>query len=157
MIRVVESGADAVVTKSIGPDPRKGHPGPVLASSHGGLLNAVGLTNPGIEAFGDEMRVLRERKVPVVLSIFGNTIQEISEVARKGDAMKPHAIELNLSCPHAEISQIAHDPEMTIGLLGEKMLKANLITKSDIERVRKQDKTAPSVDKTSAQNNAGKN
>jgi dihydroorotate dehydrogenase (NAD+) catalytic subunit len=113
MIRVVESGADAVVTKSIGSEPRKGHPGPVLASSHGGLLNAVGLTNPGIEAFGDEMRVLREKKVPVVLSIFGNTIQEISEVARKGEAMKPHAIELNLSCPHAEISQIAHDPEMT--------------------------------------------
>lgn len=113
MIRVIESGADAVVTKSIGPDPRKGHSGPVLASSHGGLLNAVGLTNPGIEAFGDEMDLLRKKKVPVVLSIFGNSIQEISEVARKGEAMKPHAIELNLSCPHAEISQIAHDPEMT--------------------------------------------
>ncbi|MGY5864711.1 MAG: dihydroorotate dehydrogenase [Candidatus Thorarchaeota archaeon] len=113
MIRVIESGADAVVTKSIGPVPRKGHPGPILASSHGGLLNAVGLTNPGIDAFGDEMDLLREKKVPVVLSIFGNTIEEISEIASKGEAMKPHAIELNLSCPHAEISQIAHDPEMT--------------------------------------------
>ena len=113
MVRVIESGADVVVTKSIGPSPRKGHPGPVLTSSHGGLLNAVGLTNPGIDAFGDEMELLRRKKVPVVLSIFGNTIEEISEVAKKGEAMRPHAIELNLSCPHAEISQIAHDPEMT--------------------------------------------
>lgn len=113
MVRVIESGADVVVTKSIGPSPRKGHPGPVLTSSHGGLLNAVGLTNPGIDAFGDEMELLRRKKVPVVLSIFGNTIEEISEVAKKGEAMRPHAIELNLSCPHAEISQIAYDPEMT--------------------------------------------
>jgi dihydroorotate dehydrogenase (NAD+) catalytic subunit len=113
MNRVIESGADAVVTKSIGVSPRKGHPGPVLASSHGGLLNAVGLTNPGIDAFSDEMDILRGKKVPVVLSIFGNTVEEITDVARKGEAMKPHAIELNLSCPHAEISQIAHDPEMT--------------------------------------------
>ena len=113
MARVIESGADAVVTKSIGPSPRKGHPGPVLTSSHGGLLNAVGLTNPGIDAFSDEMDLLRRKNVPVVLSIFGNTIQEISEVARKGEVMKPQAIELNLSCPHAEISQIAHNPELT--------------------------------------------
>ncbi|MFW9792818.1 MAG: dihydroorotate dehydrogenase [Candidatus Thorarchaeota archaeon] len=113
MIRVIKAGADAVVTKSIGLTPRKGHPGPVLTASHGGLLNAVGLTNPGIDAFSDEMSLLRNKKVPVVLSIFGNTIEEISEVARKGEAMKPHAIELNLSCPHAEISQIAHDSEMT--------------------------------------------
>ncbi|MHA2426179.1 MAG: dihydroorotate dehydrogenase, partial [Candidatus Thorarchaeota archaeon] len=65
MGRVIESGADVVVTKSIGPRPRKGHPGPVLASSHGGLINAVGLTNPGIDAFKEEMELLRSKKVPV--------------------------------------------------------------------------------------------
>ncbi|MFX1483098.1 MAG: dihydroorotate dehydrogenase [Promethearchaeota archaeon] len=114
MIRAIESGADVVVTKSIGPSPRKGHPGPILTSSHGGLLNAVGLTNPGIDAFSEEMRMLRERKIPVVLSIFGNTIHEVVDVAEKGASMKPKAIELNLSCPHAEISQIAHDPDLTL-------------------------------------------
>jgi dihydroorotate dehydrogenase (NAD+) catalytic subunit len=113
MRRVSDSGADAVVTKSIGRVPRKGHPGPVLATSHGGLLNAVGLTNPGIENFAEEMKVLRESKVPVVLSIFGSTIEEIVEVANLGADMKPDAIELNLSCPHAEISQISHDPKLT--------------------------------------------
>ncbi|MFX0054070.1 MAG: dihydroorotate dehydrogenase [Promethearchaeota archaeon] len=111
--RVHESGADAVVTKSIGSVPRKGHPGPILATSHGGLINAVGLTNPGIESFVDEMAALKESGVPVVLSIFGNSPKELADVASKGIEMKPEAIELNLSCPHAEIAQIAHDPDLT--------------------------------------------
>ena len=93
--RVRDSGADAVVTKSVGPKPKKGHPGPILASSHNGLLNAVGLTNPGIEAFKEEMEQLRKQGVPVILSIFGNTIDDIQRVAHKGDALKPKAIELN--------------------------------------------------------------
>jgi dihydroorotate dehydrogenase (NAD+) catalytic subunit len=111
--RVHESGADAVVTKSIGPVPRKGHPGPILATSHGGLINAVGLTNPGIDSFVDEMAELKKSGVPVVLSVFGNSPQELADVASKGVEMKPEAIELNLSCPHAEIAQIAHDPDLT--------------------------------------------
>jgi dihydroorotate dehydrogenase (NAD+) catalytic subunit len=111
--RVHESGADAVVTKSIGASPRKGHPGPILATSHGGLLNAVGLTNPGIDSFIDEMDELKKSGVPVVLSVFGNSPKEIADVASKGVEMKPEAIELNLSCPHAEIAQIAHDPNLT--------------------------------------------
>ncbi|MHA2020272.1 MAG: dihydroorotate dehydrogenase [Candidatus Thorarchaeota archaeon] len=111
--RVHESGADAVVTKSIGPRPRKGHPGPILATSHGGLLNAVGLTNPGIDSFAEEMAELKKSGVPIVLSIFGNSPQELADVASKGVEMKPKAIELNLSCPHAEIAQIAHDPNLT--------------------------------------------
>ena len=113
LAKVATSGADAVVTKSIGLNPRKGHPGPVLTTSHGGLINAVGLTNPGIDAFKDEMELLKEKKVPVVLSIFGNTVEEVSEVARKAVQLKPDAIELNLSCPHAEIGQISHNPDLT--------------------------------------------
>jgi len=113
MIRVVNSGADAVVTKSIGFRPRKGNSGPVLTESHGGLLNAVGLTNPGIDAFESEMKLLRKANIPVVMSIFGNTPQEIADIAEKAAGMKPSAIELNLSCPHAEISQISHSPKLT--------------------------------------------
>ena len=101
------------MTKSVGPVPRKGHPGPILATSHGGLINAVGLTNPGIDSFVDEMAALKESGVPVVLSIFGNSPQELADVASRGAEMKPEAIELNLSCPHAEIAQIAHDPDLT--------------------------------------------
>jgi len=111
--RVHESGADAVVTKSIGLKPRRGHQGPILATSHGGLLNAVGLTNPGIDSFVEEMIELKKSDVSIVLSIFGNSPQEIADVASKGVEMEPNAIELNLSCPHAEIAQISHDPSLT--------------------------------------------
>jgi dihydroorotate dehydrogenase (NAD+) catalytic subunit len=111
--RVVESGADAVVTKSIGLNPRKGYPGPILTTSHGGLLNAVGLTNPGIDNFVDELSCLHDSETPIILSIFGNTIEEITEVADKGMNAHPAAIELNLSCPHAEIGLISHSPELT--------------------------------------------
>jgi dihydroorotate dehydrogenase (NAD+) catalytic subunit len=113
MLRALNSGADAVVTKSIGLEPRKGHNGPVLATSHGGLLNAVGLTNPGIDAFGEEMQILKDAKVPVIMSIFADNPKEIAVVAEKASKLGPSAIELNLSCPHAEISQISHSPEIT--------------------------------------------
>ena len=113
MQRVARSGADVIVTKSIGLRPRKGHPGPILAVSHDGLLNAVGLTNPGIDAFSIEMQSIKTADVPVVLSIFGNSIEEIVEVAEKGSELYPDAIELNLSCPHAEIGLIAHSPNLT--------------------------------------------
>jgi len=111
--RVADAGADVVVTKSIGIRPREGHPGPIVTASHGGLLNAVGLTNPGIDAFADEILLLREWNVPFVLSIFGSTVDEIVRVAVRGVEAGAPALELNLSCPHAEISQIAHDPETT--------------------------------------------
>lgn len=101
------------MTKSIGLHPRHGHSGPVLATSHGGLLNSVGLSNPGIDAFSVEMDALKRDGIPVVMSIFGTSVEEIVQVAQKASLMRPDALELNLSCPHAEISQIAHDPELT--------------------------------------------
>jgi dihydroorotate dehydrogenase (NAD+) catalytic subunit len=77
------------------------------------LLNAVGLTNPGIDSFVEEMIELKKSAISIVLSIFGNSPQEIADVASKGVEMEPNAIELNLSCPHAEIAQISHDPRLT--------------------------------------------
>jgi dihydroorotate dehydrogenase (NAD+) catalytic subunit len=76
-----------------------------LATSHGGLLNAVGLTNPGIDSFAEEMAELKKSDVPIVLSIFGNSPQELADVASKGLEMKPNAIELNLSCPLSCVCQ----------------------------------------------------
>jgi dihydroorotate dehydrogenase (NAD+) catalytic subunit len=119
MRRVSEAGADVVVTKSIGLVPRKGNQGPILAASHGGLLNAVGLTNPGIDEFAEELSVLKTADLPVVLSIFGNTLEEINKVASKGADLNPDGIELNLSCPHANIGQIAHDPDLTYKFVKE--------------------------------------
>jgi len=113
MLRVLQSGADVVVTKSIGLEPRKGHNGPILSTSHGGLLNAVGLTNPGIDSFKEETNVLKGAKVPFVISVFADNPEDIVKIALKAETYGPSALELNLSCPHAEISQISHSPEVT--------------------------------------------
>ncbi|TFG32566.1 dihydroorotate dehydrogenase [Candidatus Thorarchaeota archaeon] len=113
MLRVLKHEADVVVTKSIGATQRKGHLGPILTASHGGLINAVGLTNPGIDSFTPELEILRRAKATFVLSLFSDTPKEMADLVERGSQMGPSAIELNLSCPHAEISQISHSPQIT--------------------------------------------
>ena len=96
--RMLSLGAGGVVTKSIGPAPQDGHPGPCLAVLDDGLLNAMGLPNPSKE-FIDELAPLAKK--PVIASIFGGTPDEFATVAgwfRSSVA----GFELNLSCPHAE-------------------------------------------------------
>ena len=79
--RVYEGGAGAVITKSIGPRPRGGHPNPTLVAVEGGILNAMGLPNPGADYFTAEIMKLKEVGVPVVGSFFGGYAQEFVEVA----------------------------------------------------------------------------
>lgn len=104
--RVARCGAGAVTSKSCGPTPRAGHPNPtVLAWGHG-LINAVGLSNPGAD---EEARILRDAKarlaplgVPLIASIFAETVQGFGEVARKVAEAAPDFIEVNISCPNVE-------------------------------------------------------
>lgn len=97
LARMLEKGAGSVVTKSIGPVPREGHPGPCLVILDDGVLNAMGLCNPSSE-FIDEIEPLRGK--PVMVSIFGGNPEEFAEVA---SWFVPSAMgfELNVSCPHA--------------------------------------------------------
>jgi len=96
--RMLSLGAGGVVTKSIGPVPLDGHPGPCLAVLDDGLLNAMGLPNPSKD-FVEEIAPLAGK--PVVASIFGGNPDEFAAVAAwfKGSVA---GFELNLSCPHAE-------------------------------------------------------
>ena len=101
MKRVLASGAGAVVTKSIGLQPRKGHPNPTFVELDCGILNAMGLPNPGIEEYVNELKEMQDEKRYVIGSIFGSTANEFAEIAAK---MSPYVagLELNFSCPHAE-------------------------------------------------------
>lgn len=96
--RMLRSGAGGVVTKSIGPSPRYGHPGPCLAVLEDGILNAMGLPNPA-SAFSEELGAVAGE--PVIASIFGGSPEEFRTVAG-WFAGKVSGFELNLSCPHAE-------------------------------------------------------
>jgi dihydroorotate dehydrogenase (NAD+) catalytic subunit len=124
LLRVADSGAGAVVTKSIGSEPREGHLNPTVVEMEHGLLNAVGLANPGIDVFKEEMDVATKADVPVIGSIFGKDAEEFAQLAVKMEEHGAAAVELNLSCPHAEGLgyEIGADPksveEITRGVKG---------------------------------------
>jgi len=101
MLEVAKAGAGAIVTKSIGREPRAGHPNPSIVELRNGLLNAMGLPNPGIEAFREEIAEARKGGVPIVGSVFAGSVEEFAELVRMMADTDVDAVELNLSCPHA--------------------------------------------------------
>jgi dihydroorotate dehydrogenase (NAD+) catalytic subunit len=104
MVRVAQAGAGAVTTKSISLNPRVGHPNPTVLDWGPGLINAVGLSNPGVEVMIEEVRAAREvlapLGIPVIASIFADTIYDFGQVARRVSAAQPDLIEVNISCPN---------------------------------------------------------
>ncbi|MBI2077628.1 MAG: dihydroorotate dehydrogenase [Euryarchaeota archaeon] len=102
MIRAWNAGAGGVVTKSIGKEPRRGHPNPSLVPVAGGFLNAMGLPNPGIDAYEEEVRHTVKAGAACVGSVFGGTEQEFQDLVARMDKAGAHAVELNVSCPHAK-------------------------------------------------------
>ncbi|MFC1802807.1 dihydroorotate dehydrogenase [Thermoproteota archaeon] len=111
--RVYDSGVGAVISKSIGPEPRKGHPNPTLVRVDCGALNAMGLPNPGVEYFTEEIKELKKMGVPIIASFFGGSTQEFAEVAYQLTRVGPDALELNASCPNVaeELGMLAADAE----------------------------------------------
>ena len=107
------AGAGAVTTKSIGLEPREGYTNPTVIQVEDGLLNALGLPNPGIGKFSEEIRKLEDLEVPLVVSVYGYSAEEYSEVAKVAAESGASAVELNLSCPHAKGAgaEIGHDPK----------------------------------------------
>ncbi len=101
MKRVASYGAGAIVTKSIGMEPREGYPNPTAVEIECGILNSMGLPNPGIEEFKKEIDEIDEIDIPVIGSIFGKDEKEFAFLAKKMEEYGLDAIELNLSCPHA--------------------------------------------------------
>jgi dihydroorotate dehydrogenase (NAD+) catalytic subunit len=109
--RIAKGGAGAIVTKSVGVQPRGGYPNPTVVQAEAGLINAMGLPNPGIDVFGEEIKFSKTLlHVPVIVSVFGYSAEEYASVAKKAAEAGADAIELNVSCPHvkqtgAEIGQ----------------------------------------------------
>lgn len=97
--RVYREGAAIVTSKSIGPVQRKGHNAPVVFDWGGGLINAVGLSNPGVDAFISQFDRC-DIDFPFILSIYGEKEEDFASLAQKLEVLKPNFIELNLSCPN---------------------------------------------------------
>ena len=111
---VIDAGAGAVVTKSMGNKPRTGYPNPTVVQTSYGLINAMGLPNPGISYFKDEIKQLKKSKIPTIVSVYGFSPEDFTKVAKKAVKIGADALELNLSCPHIEKAgaEIGSDPKL---------------------------------------------
>ncbi len=102
----------AITVKGVSPFPSHGNPTPRTAEVFGGMLNAIGLQNPGIDKFlkdPDYMPFLRTLDTAVLVNIWGKTLEDYVEVARRLDA-EPEgiaALEINISCPNIKEGGIA--------------------------------------------------
>ena len=132
MKRVIDAGAGAVTTKSIGPKPRKGYKNPsIIEISSGTFMNAIGLGNPGIDNFVAEIKEAKKHNIPLIVSVFGDTKEVYLDVAVKAEKAGADAIEINISCPHAEVSSIGIDNNLTYEIVKflKKKLKVPLFVK----------------------------
>ena len=107
LVRAARAGAGAVASKSCSLQPRSGHRNPSVLDWGSGLINAVGLSNPGVEAEIADLQVAREELsvmgVPLIVSVFASSVDEFAMVARRVcEGVTPDFIELNISCPNVE-------------------------------------------------------
>ena len=110
------SKVGAITLKTVTLNPREGNAPPRLVDTHGGIINSIGLQNPGIEEFVNIIAPkLKEIRTIKIGSIAGFTIEEWKILGEKMDKIKDiKAIELDLSCPNVEGKKIwAKDEELT--------------------------------------------
>ncbi len=99
----------AVVTKGVSLEPWPGNPPPRVYETPAGMLNAIGLQNPGVEYFIKEaLPFLRQYQTPVIVNVVGKTIAEyVGVVERLNDYAEVSGYELNISCPNVKEGGIA--------------------------------------------------
>ncbi len=116
----VHQDVAALVTKTITPLPREGNPAPRLAESPSGLLNSIGLANPGVDEFVRGLPALVALGRPLVVSIGGFSVDDYVGLARAlAEAPGVVALELNISCPNVETgcSSIGSDAAETAAVV----------------------------------------
>ena len=92
-----------IAAKGTTGQPRPGNPAPRIAETPSGMLNSVGLQNPGIDAFLErELPNLLTKDTVILANIAGSTVEECVSIAEKLDETDVHMIELNISCPNVK-------------------------------------------------------
>lgn len=106
LARVANFKIGAVTPKSCSQESRAGYENPTVLAWEHGLINAVGLSNPGIAIELEELKKLKKSSknsgTKIIASIFGPTIEEITKTAQIIAQAKPDFIEINISCPHVD-------------------------------------------------------
>ena len=110
--RLYDENIGGIVTKSISVNPMKGYPNPTVIPLGGGsYLNAVGLSNPGVNAFSKELS--QNKTIPIIISLVGSSEKEFSKMVKVFDTLNILGYEINLSCPHVSKMgmEVGDDPE----------------------------------------------
>lgn len=105
----------AIVVKGVSSTPWKGNPSPRIVETYGGMLNSIGLQNPGVEAFiKEDLPFLKQYDTKIIVNIAGRTIEEYCQVVERLRDVDIDMIELNISCPNVKEGGVAFgtDPAM---------------------------------------------
>ncbi len=98
----------AVVTKGVANVPWPGNPTPRVAEVYGGMLNAIGLQNPGIDVFIDrDLSFLSQYDTKVIVNVCGKSVEDYLEVVERLGDQKVDMLEINVSCPNVKEGAIA--------------------------------------------------
>ncbi len=99
----------AVVTKGVANVPWPGNPTPRVAEVYGGMLNAIGLQNPGIDVFMErDIPFLKQYDTKIIVNVCGKTVEDYLEVVEKlGEESAVAMLEINVSCPNVKEGAIA--------------------------------------------------
>ena len=96
-----KNGLGGITTKSMTMEPREGNPLPRVVKYDHGILNSVGLRNPGIKTgVGEWEKFIKETTIPVICSVFAVSVKDFVHLATEAEQIKPAMIELNLSSPN---------------------------------------------------------
>lgn len=102
----------AIVVTGTTAEPRPGNPPARLVETPGGMLNAIGLQNPGVEAACEKIRRLQPYKTPVIVNVAGNTVEEYLQVIKVLEREETvAAYEINISCPNVKAGGMAFGTE----------------------------------------------
>ena len=97
-----------ICVKGLTLHPRAGNPAPRVAETPAGMLNSVGLQNPGVDAFiTDELPFLRQFSPRIIANIAGNTVEEYALMAEKLSDAGVDMLEVNISCPNVKAGGLA--------------------------------------------------
>lgn len=93
----------AISVKGLTKAPRAGNPPPRITETYGGILNSVGLQNPGVDAFiKEEIPFLRQYRCKIIANMAGSTFEDYCEMAEKLSAADVDLLEMNISCPNVK-------------------------------------------------------
>ena len=102
----------AVVTKGVANVPWPGNPTPRVAEVYGGMLNAVGLQNPGIDLFCErDIPFLKKYDTKIIVNVCGHSTEEYVEVVKRLAEEPVDMLEINISCPNEKVCKTAGDHE----------------------------------------------